>query len=70
MNGIAEGIEYGRHFLVDAGIVPPDIGHGQRDEGRKHSRPVDAEPQGERAERWRHPVKQLRQPSPLTVSPG
>jgi hypothetical protein len=29
MHGVAEGIEDGRHFLVDLGIVPPDVGHGQ-----------------------------------------
>ncbi len=32
VHSVAEGIEDGRHLAVDAMVVPPDIGHGQRDQ--------------------------------------
>jgi hypothetical protein len=42
VHGVAEGIEDGRHFLVDLGIVAPDVGHGQGDVLGKTARPVHA----------------------------
>ena len=32
MHRVAEGIEDGRDLMVDAGVMPPDVGHWQRDE--------------------------------------
>src|SRR5580692_7559760 len=49
MNGVAERIENSSNFLIDATIMPPDIGHGQRDELRKRSWTVDADSKGGRA---------------------
>ena len=58
------------------GIVPPDIGHGQRDQLGKGAGAIDADARVCDAQRWRRPARQLRQrpqttwPSPLTMSPG
>src|SRR6478672_9204988 len=32
MHRVAERIEDGRHFLVDIGMMPPDVGHGEGDQ--------------------------------------
>ena len=42
VNCVAKRIEDGCHIAIDAGIVPPDVGHRQRNELRETSRPVDA----------------------------
>src|SRR5271155_5121439 len=46
MHRVAKGIEDGCDFLVDAGIMPPDIGHRQRDEFSEGSGAVDANARG------------------------
>ena len=43
VHGVAEGVEDGRDFLVDARIMPPDIGHGQGDEFGECSGAIDAD---------------------------
>ena len=42
MHRIAEGIEDGRNFMVDAGVMPPDICHRQRDQFGKRAGPIHA----------------------------
>ena len=75
MNRISKRIEDRRNFLIDARMVPPDIGHRQRDQlgkgpGRLTPTPCVS------AQRCRLPARQFRHlphttcPSPLTMSPG
>src|SRR5580698_757445 len=45
MHGVTKGIEDRSHFLIDLRVVPPNVGHGQRDEFSKGSRPVHAHSQ-------------------------
>src|SRR5689334_6099134 len=46
MHGIAERVENGRNLAVDAGIMPPDVAHWQRDIFRECARTVDADALG------------------------
>ena len=50
MDCVAERIEDGRDFLVDSGMVPPDVGHGQGDVFGKCTGAVDADALGLGAE--------------------
>ena len=50
MDGVAEGIEDSRHFLIDLRVMPPDVGHRQRNQLSKTTRPVHADAQRLRAE--------------------
>ena len=50
VDGVAEGIEDGRHVLVDAGPVVPDVGHGQGDVLGEGAVPAHAQADAVRAE--------------------
>ena len=42
VDGVAEGVEDRGDFKIDAGMMAPDVGHGQRDEFGKGTRAIDA----------------------------
>src|SRR5580704_14216677 len=45
MHGVTKGIEDRSHFLIDLRVMPPDVGHGQRNEFSKGSRSIHAHAQ-------------------------
>jgi hypothetical protein len=50
MHRVAEGIEDRGHFLIDLRVMPPNVGHGQRNEFSKGSRSIHAHAQRMRAQ--------------------
>ena len=44
MDSIAERIEDSRDLLIDARVMPPYIGHRQRDEFSESARAIDPDP--------------------------